>query len=122
MENVRQKREVEVDKEVKEDGGKKEKKSGRQKKIKRLSRGSVCTQSGWRLDIFSHGEIAECDLCGADSDCESGTWSSAIVSSDILVLPSFAVEVLGDGEPSDSGWDLGSGVWLCRCVGCACGY
>ena len=54
------------------------------------------------LNIFSPEEISECDLCGADSDCGSGTWSSALVSNDILVHPSFAVEVLGDGKPSFS--------------------
>ena len=57
--------------------------------------------------IFNQGAIPECDSCGADSDCESGTWSSALVGNDIHVPP-FAVEVLGDGEPSDLGWDLGS--------------
>ena len=30
------------------------------------------------------------------------------MSTDIRVLPSFAVEVVGGGEPSDSGWEFGS--------------
>ena len=41
-----------------------------------------------------------------NSDCESGTRSSAVVSNDIHVLPSFAVEVVGVGEPSDSDWEF----------------
>ena len=61
------------------------------------------------FDIFSQGEIPECDSCGVNSDCESGTWSSALVSNDVCVPPSFAVEVVGVGEMSDSGWEFGSG-------------
>ena len=60
------------------------------------------------FDIFSQEEISNCDSCGVNSDCESETWSSARVSNDICVLPYFAVEVVGDGEPSDSGWEFGS--------------
>ena len=60
------------------------------------------------FDIFSQGKISECDSCGVCSDCESGTWSSARVSVDVRVHPSFAVEVVGDGEPSDSCWEFGS--------------
>ena len=56
--------------------------------------------------IFSQREISECDSCGVNSECEAGTWSNALVSKDIHVLPSFAVEVVGDGEPSDSGWEF----------------
>ena len=33
---------------------------------------------------------------------------TALVSNDIHVHPSFAVDVVGDGEPSDSGWEFGS--------------
>ena len=40
------------------------------------------------------------DSCGVNSDCESGTWSSALVITDIHVLSSF------DGKPSDSGWEF----------------
>ena len=52
----------------------------------------------------------ECD------DCESGTLSGALVNNDIHVPPSFAVEVVGDGEPSDSSWVFGSecGSVACR--------
>ena len=56
--------------------------------------------------IFSQGEISECDSCGVNSDCESGKWSSVLVSNDVHVLPSFEGEVVGDGEPSDSGWEF----------------
>ena len=49
------------------------------------------------FDIFSLGEISECDSCGVNSDCESGTWSSPLVGNDIHVPPSFAEEVVGDG-------------------------
>ena len=59
-------------------------------------------------DTFSHGEISESDSCGVNSDCESGTWSSARMSDDFRVPPSFEVEAEGDGEPSDSVWELGS--------------
>ena len=63
---------------------------------------------GGLFDIFSQGDISECDSCGVNSDCESGTWSSALASNDIYVLPSFAMEVVGVGELSDSGWEFGS--------------
>ena len=59
------------------------------------------------LDILSQGEISECGSeCGSVD--ESGKWSIALVSNDIYVLPSFAVEVVGVGEMSDSGWKFGS--------------
>ena len=45
------------------------------------------------FDIFSQGEISECDSC-VNSDCESGKWSSALVSNDIRVPLSFADEVV----------------------------
>ena len=54
------------------------------------------------FDIFSQGAISECASCVVNSDCESGTWSSALVSNDIGVLPSFAVEVMGDGSTRTS--------------------
>ena len=60
------------------------------------------------FDMFSPGEISESNSCGVNSDCESGMWLSALVSHDIRVSPSFAVEVVGEGEPSDSGWEFGS--------------
>ena len=48
------------------------------------------------FDIFSSGEISECD-----SECvsvaESVMWSSALVSNDIFVPPSDAVNVVGVG-------------------------
>ena len=65
------------------------------------------------FDIFSQGAISECNSCGVNSDCESRKWSSALVSNDIYVPPSLAVEVVGVGEMSDSGWEFGSE--------CACG-
>ena len=37
---------------------------------------------------------------------------------DIYVLPSFAVEVVGVGEMSDSGWEFGRSVALLICRGC----
>ena len=43
-----------------------------------------------------------------NSDCESGTRSNAVVSNDLCVPPLFAVEVVGVGEMSDSGWEFGS--------------
>ena len=64
----------------------KEKESGRKERMKRLSRGNVPV-SIEAFDIFSQGEISECDSCGVDSDCESGTWSSALVSDDVRVFP-----------------------------------
>ena len=45
-------------------------------------------------DTFSQGEISECDSCGVSSGCKSVTWSSALMSDDIRVLPSFAVEMV----------------------------
>ena len=60
------------------------------------------------MDIFSEGEISEFDSCGVNSDCESGTRSNAVVSNDLCVPPLFAVEVVGVGEMSDSGWEFGS--------------
>ena len=54
------------------------------------------------FDNNSQEEISECGSCGVNSYCESGTWSSVLVSNDIHVRPSFAVEVVGDGEPSGS--------------------
>ena len=63
------------------------------------------------FDIFSQGEISECDSCGDNSDCESRKWSSVLVSNDVHVRPCFELEVVGGGEPSDSGWDFAvSGV------------
>ena len=41
-----------------------------------------------------------------NSDCESRTWSSELVSNGVHVHLSFAVEVVGDGEPSVSGWEF----------------
>ena len=41
------------------------------------------------FDIFSQWEISERELRGVDSNCESGTWSSALVSDDIRVPPFF---------------------------------
>ena len=49
------------------------------------------------LGVGSHGDISECGSCGVSSDCDTGAWSSALVSGDIRVLSSFAVEVVGDG-------------------------
>ena len=60
------------------------------------------------FDIFSQGEISECDSCGVNSDCESGKWSSAHVSGDVYVPTSFAFDVVGVGELLDSGWEFGS--------------
>ena len=57
------------------------------------------------FDIFSQGEISERDSCGVDSDCEFGAWSGELVSSRVCVLSSSALE-LGDGDPSDSGWEF----------------
>ena len=61
----------------------KEKESGRKERMKRLSRGNVPV-SIEAFDIFSQ-EMSECDSCGVDSDCESGTWSCALVGDDIHV-------------------------------------
>ena len=68
------------------------------------------------FDIFSQGEISECDSCGVNSDCESGTWSSALVSNDIRVPPSFAVDVVGGGE------EFGSECGSVAVSGVLCGY
>ena len=37
------------------------------------------------FDIFSHGEMSKCVSSGVKNDCESGTWSSALVSNDVHV-------------------------------------
>ena len=104
---VKAKREMEVNKEKTEE--KKENESGRKGEdetvVKRKCVNPVSVEA---FVIFSYGEISECVSCGVDSDCESGTWSSALVSNDIRVPTSFAVEVVGGGEPSDSGRELGS--------------
>ena len=94
------------DKEVREDEGKK---SGREKEehetvVKRNCVNSVSVEA---FDISSQGTISECDS-ECSSVAESGKWSSALVSYDIYVPPSFAVEVVGVGEMSDSGWEFGS--------------
>ena len=61
------------------------------------------------FDIFSQGEISVCDSCGVNSDCECrGRGRVRLWGNDIHVSPSFAVEVVGDGVPSDSGWGFGS--------------
>ena len=103
------KREMEVEKEVKEDEGK----NGKRVRVKGedetvVKRKCVNPVSVEALDIFSQGEFSVCDSCGVNSDCRSGTWSSTFVSNDIRVPPSFAVEVVGDGEQSVFCWEFGS--------------
>ena len=61
------------------------------------------------FEIFSQGEMSEGDSCGVcfvDSDCVLGAWTTELVSSSVCVPSSFAVEVVGDGDPSDSGWEF----------------
>ena len=58
------------------------------------------------FDIFSQGEMSERDSCGVDLECELGAWSSELVSSSACVLSSSAVELVGDGDPSDSSWEF----------------
>ena len=50
-----------------------------------VKRNCANTVSVEAFDIFSQRENSECDSCGANSDCESGTWSSALVGDDIYV-------------------------------------
>ena len=83
---------MEVDEEVGEDVGKQGKRArekGEDETV--VKRKCVFPVSLEAFDIFSQGDISECDSCGVTSDCESGTWSSALVSNDIHVPPSFAV-------------------------------
>ena len=98
---------------TKEDKGE-GKKRGREKEehetvVKRNCVNSVSVEA---FDIFSQGTISECDS-ECSSVAESGKWSSALVSYDIYVPPSFAVEVGGCWR--DVGFWLGVwiGVWLC---------
>ena len=74
MGKVRQKKRNEVDKEVGEDVGKKGKReSGRKEKDETVvMRNCVNPVSVEAFDIFSQGEISECDSCGVNSDSESG--------------------------------------------------
>ena len=93
------------DKGGREDEGIKQKKGGMEKEedetvVKRKYVNPVSVDA---FDIFSQGEISECG-----SVVEPGKWSSALVSNDKNVLPSFAVEVVGVGEVSGSVWELGS--------------
>ena len=83
-----------------------------------LKRKCVNPVSVEAFDIFSQEEISESDSCGADSDCGSGTRSSALVRNDIHVRLSFAVKVLGNKKHSVSGSDLGRSVVLSLCRVC----
>ena len=63
-------------------------------------------------------QVSKGIACGVNSDCESVKWSSVLVSNDVHVLFSFEVEVVGDGEPSDSGWEFAvSGMLVVTGVG-----
>ena len=88
-------REMELDQEVREDVGKKGKRVRQEEEgetvVRRKCVNTVFVEA---FDIFSEGEISECDSCGGNFDCESGTWSCAHVSNGIHVLPSFAVSIL----------------------------
>ena len=96
------------DKEVREGVGK-VKESGRKKNMKRLSRGNVRTPFRMRPLTFSAKvKFQSAIRAMLTLTVGQGRWSIALVSSDIYVPPSFAVEVVGVGEMSDSGWEFGS--------------
>ena len=48
-----------------------------------------CVNPVEAFDIFSHGEISECDSCGVKSDCGSVKWSGVLATNDVHVLPFF---------------------------------
>ena len=71
----RTKRGLDVDKEDAGKTGKRVREKGEDETV--VKRKCVNPVSVEAFDIFSHEEISECDSCGVNSDCESGTWSSA---------------------------------------------
>ena len=72
------------------------------------------------FDIFSREEMSEWDSCGVDSDCELGAWSGELVSSSVCEPSSSAVELVGDDDPSDSGWEFVSEC--CSVAGCVSSF
>ena len=96
------------DKEVREGVGK-VKESGRKKNMKRLSRGNVRTPFRMRPLTFSAKvKFRSAIRAMLTLTVSRERWSIALVSNDIYVHPSFAVEVVGVGEMSDSGCEFGS--------------
>ena len=91
--------------------------------MKRLSRGNVRTPFRMEaFDIFSQGKFRSAIRAVKTLTVNRVRWSSALVSSDIHVPPSFAVEVVGMVRCRILvGKRVRVGVWLCCCVGCACG-
>ena len=74
------------DKEIREDVGRRGKRVREKEEdetvVKRKRVNPVSVED---FDIFSQGEISECDSCGVNSDCESGKWPSELGSNDIYV-------------------------------------
>ena len=88
---------MEVDKEVREDVGRKGNIVREKEEDGTAVQRKCVNLSVEAFDIFSQGDISECDrnsghcLCdnawGGNSDCESGTWSRRLVSTDVHVPP-----------------------------------
>ena len=100
---------MEVDEEVREDAGNKGKRVREKREdetvVKRKCVNPVAAEA---FDISAKGKFLSVIRVVLPLTVSRGRGLSVRASNDIRVLPSFAVEVVGDGASPDSGWEFGS--------------